>query len=72
MVIKQEPKGKKRLCSALVMQGCERREGKWWDLRHCWHDTADDQQNGLIEEGGEISSCPGFPAAKSRLCCRRA
>lgn len=55
MVIKQEPESKEEAVLCPVMQGCEgRREGKWWDLRHCWHDTADDQQNGLLEEGGEI------------------
>lgn len=56
-------RGQGRGCALPLLCKAEgRREGKWWDLRHCWHDTADDQQNGLLEEGGEIRLLP-------RLAC---
>lgn len=51
---------RKRPCSALVLCPCYARlrgeEGKERrpDLRHRWHNIADNQQNGPLEEGGGI------------------
>lgn len=56
-IIKRDPGGKEEamLCPCYArLEGEERGRETRWDLRHCWHNTADDQQNGLLAEGGEI------------------
>lgn len=70
MVIKRNPRARKRPGSALVMQRLQREEGgeTRWDLRHCWHNTADNQQNGLLEGDERLprlacSQAPAKPAA---------
>lgn len=65
-VIKWDPRARKRPGSALVMQRLKWEEGgeTRWDLRHCWHNTADYQQNGLLEGDERLPrlACSQTPA----------
>lgn len=65
MVIKPDPAGKEEtvLCPLRKAARGGGKGFKRWDLRHCWHDTADDQQNGLLEEGEKAAQARLQPRA---------